>query len=33
MSGANIKRLKDPEILAAIMSSPADGFIYTDETG
>ena len=33
MSGANIKRLMDPEILAAIMDSATDGFTYTDETG
>ncbi|MFR1073240.1 MAG: hypothetical protein ACLSEZ_11085 [Flavonifractor plautii] len=32
MSGANIKRLMDPEILAAIMDSATDGFTYTDDS-
>lgn len=33
MSGENIERLMDPEILSAIMDSAQDGFTYTDETG
>ena len=33
MSGANIKRLMDPECSGIIMDSATDGFTYTDETG